>query len=42
MGRFRIDVIGRADFANLAEIHDDDSVADILHHGKIVGNEYER
>ena len=34
--------VGRADLADLAEVHDDDAVADVLHHREVVRDEDQR
>ena len=33
-----VDVVGLAEFDNVAEVHDGDPVADVLDHRKIVGD----
>jgi hypothetical protein len=42
MGWSTEDVIGLADLHDFAHIHDRDPVADMAHHGKIMGDEDQR
>lgn len=37
--RFLDDVVGRAEFDNFTEIHHGDPVGNVLHHGKVMGDE---
>ena len=42
VGRRGVEVVGRADLADLAEVHHRHPVADVLHHGEVVGDEDQR